>query len=144
MIIKPFILGAIATAALAAGLSAQPARPAATREFMRQKLEHSQRVLEGIATEDFELIAKQARKLAALSQEAGWRAFDNPDYLRHSDIFRRNASAVAKAAADRNLDGVTLAYVKMTMNCVECHKFIRGKDNARLNDPGESPFAARR
>ena len=30
----------------------------------------------------------------------------------------------AKAKA-KNLDGATLAYVRLTMNCIECHKYVR-------------------
>jgi hypothetical protein len=113
-------------------LLAQPKSLSPTRQFMRQKLEHTQRVLEGISLEDFELVAKHARKLSAMSQEASWRAFDNPEYVRFSDSFRRDVNALNKAAADHNLDAATLAYVKMTMGCVECHKFVRGKKVAKL------------
>ncbi len=113
-------------------LLAQSKSLSPTKQFMRQKLEHTQRVLEGISLEDFELIAAHARKLSAMSQEASWRAFENPEYIRCSDNFRRDVDALNKAAAGRNLDGATLAYVKMTMSCVECHKFVRGKKVAEL------------
>ena len=43
------------------GLVANAQKSSPTKEFMRQKLEHSQRVLEGITTENFELVAKHAR-----------------------------------------------------------------------------------
>jgi cytochrome c556 len=77
--------------------------------------------------EDFALVAKHARKLRAMSQEASWRVFENPDYLRHTESFRRTVDALAAAADEQNLDGATLAYVKVTMSCVDCHKFVRGK-----------------
>ena len=50
--------------------------------FMRQKLEHSQRVLEGLALEDFAMIAENARKLKELSEDARWRVSPNINYLR--------------------------------------------------------------
>jgi hypothetical protein len=62
-----------------------------------------------------------------MTQEADWRAFENPDYDQHSATFRRQVDALAKAARNKNLDGATLAYVRMTMSCVDCHKFVRGK-----------------
>jgi hypothetical protein len=118
----------VASVSLALGsLFAQSQKALPTKELMRQKLEHSQSVLEGLALENFELVANHARKLSALSLEAGWRALDDPEYARHSDSFRRNVNALAKAGADQNLDGATLAYVRVTMSCVECHKFVRGK-----------------
>lgn len=130
------VLGLAVLVVLPGIFLAQPKSPSPTKEFMRQKLEHAQRVLEGIALEDFELIAKHARKLSAMSQEANWRAFDNPEYARHSETFRRDVDALNKAAAARNLDGAMLAYVRMTMSCVECHKFVRGKKVAAVKNLG--------
>ncbi len=53
--------------------------------------------------------------------------FENPDYADHSATFRKNVDALIRAARNKNLDGATLAYVRITMNCVDCHKFVRGK-----------------
>lgn len=133
---KKFLFPGVIVVAILFGLGkiwSQPAKSSPTRELMRQKLAHSQSVLEGIAVEDFDLVAKQARKLRAVSQQSGWSVLDNPEYVRHTDNFRRSVDALAKAADERSLDGATLAYVKLTMNCVECHKFVRGRKTARLD-----------
>lgn len=134
---RRFLFGTAVSLALFlwAGATAQPKKLAPTKEFMREKLGHSQSVLEGLALEDFELVANHARRLGAMSKEMGWRAFDNPDYAQHSDNFRRSVDALAKAATDRNLDGATLAYFKVTMCCIECHKFVRGKKVAAWKHP---------
>jgi cytochrome c556 len=130
-------MGVVCLATLVATISAQPQKYSPTKEFMRQKLEHAKRVLEGITMEDFALVAKHARKLKAMSQEASWRTFENPEYLRHTESFRRAVDALAAAADEQNLDGATLAYVKVTMSCVDCHKFVRGKKVAQLG--GRAP-----
>jgi hypothetical protein len=96
-----------------------------TREFMRAKLAVSQKILEGLATEDFDLITKNAEKLSELSKEPAWEVLANPDYQKYSVEFRRNVSAMAAAGKSRNLDGATLAYLKVTMDCMECHRYIR-------------------
>ncbi len=62
-----------------------------------------------------------------MTQEADWRLFENPDYDQQSLAFRRQVDALVKAAKDKNLDAATLAYVRMTMSCVDCHKLVRGK-----------------
>jgi len=111
---------------------AQSKRGRATKEFMRDKLELSQRVLEGLATEDYNLIIAKSTKLSAMTQEADWRTFENPDFERFSADFRRHVEAVRKAAENKNLDGATLAYVKMTMSCVECHRAVRGNKVASI------------
>lgn len=107
--------------------SAQPKIPMSTKEFMREKLEHAQKVLEAIALEDFDTALARARKLSAMTQDVKWQAFQNPDYVQFSDAFRRNADSLAAAARQKNIDGATLGYVRLTMSCVECHKFVRGK-----------------
>jgi cytochrome c556 len=98
-----------------------------TKEFMREKLGHSQKVLEALALEDFYTLEQRAKKLSAMTQEATWQAFQNPDYEQHSATFRRHANALTRAAHDKDLDGATLAYVRLTMSCVDCHKLVRGK-----------------
>jgi cytochrome c556 len=106
---------------------AQSKRNRAAKEFMRDKLELSQRVLEGLATEDYNLITAKGTRLSAMSKEADWRVFENPDYEQQSTIFRRQVDSLVKAARNKDLDAATLAYVRMTMSCVDCHKLVRGK-----------------
>ena len=121
------------------GLSVTPAqskRNRAAREFMRDKLELSQRVLEGLATEDYNLIIAKGTRLSAMSKEADWRVFENPDYDQQSVFFRRHVDSMVKAAKDQNLAAATLAYVRVTMSCVDCHKLVRGKLVAAM---GERP-----
>jgi cytochrome c556 len=134
--------------ALATGLSgalAQTKRNRAAKEFMRDKLELSQRVLEGLATEDYDLIIAQATRLSAMSKEADWRVFENPDYDQQSVTFRRHVNSLVKAAKDKNLDAATLAYVRVTMSCVDCHKLVRGKLVASANgSPATTPAARAR
>jgi hypothetical protein len=103
-----------------------------TREVMKVKLQHSQRVLEGIVTEDFQLIGENARRLQQLSQAAGWRARNTPEYELFTTEFRRHAKALEKAAEQKNIDAATGSYMQMTVSCVSCHKYIRGKDVASL------------
>ncbi len=125
---KPLLLSILLVAA--AGLSvllAQPKNNRASKEFMRDKLELSQRLLEGLATEDYGLIIAKGSRLSAMSQEASWRMFENPAYEQQSFTFRRHMDSLVKAAKDRNLDAATLAYVRVTMSCVDCHKLMRGK-----------------
>ena len=132
--------------AVAAGLSvgfAQTKRNRAAKEFMRDKLELSQRVLEGLATEDYDLIIAKGTRLSAMSQEADWRLFENPDYDQQSVTFRRHVNSLVKAAKDKNLDAATLAYVRVTMSCVDCHKLVRGKLVASSDGLQTTTLAAR-
>jgi len=98
----------------------------ALKAFMRKKLESSQSVLEGLAVEDFELIAKGAKQLRATSAAAEFMVVNDPIYAQEAADFGKIIDKLAKAAKEKRLDGATLAYVDMTMSCVECHKYVRG------------------
>lgn len=112
--------------ALAAATQAVRAQPQ-TRliDFMRPKLNYSQRILEGLTTENYAMIAENARALAKLSDAAEWSVLPSLDYTSYSAEFRRLASELTRAANKKNLDSATLAYVQLTMNCVNCHKHVR-------------------
>ena len=70
-----------------------------------------------------------------MTKEADWKLFENPDYDQQSRLFRRQVDTMVKAAKDKNLDAATLAYVRMTMSCVDCHKLVRGKLVASADAP---------
>lgn len=97
-------------------------------EFMRLKLDYAKGVLEGLALERMDDIAKNARLLKEMSAAAQWEVPIVPkaEYNTLTSEFQRIADELGKQAKARNLDGATLAYVRMTLNCVECHKAVRG------------------
>lgn len=97
---------------------------------MKSKLAASQKILEGIATENFTTIAEQARKLELFSRAAAWSAHSTPEYRRFTEDFRRHASALAKNAQNRNLDAATVSWFQLTVSCVNCHKYMRGDEVA--------------
>jgi hypothetical protein len=119
------VLGLAAVFCATNGRSQQMPPEFKGREFMHRKLEHSQKVLEGIVVEDFDLIEKNARTLNLLSQAAEWQVLPSAEYRRHSEEFRRTTESLVKAAREKNLDGAALAYVQLTLNCVNCHKYVR-------------------
>jgi len=102
-------------------------------ELMRRKLENSQKVLEGIAINDFDKIAKHADELIAISKEAEWKVIKSPQYEIFSNDFRRTADTLAKNAKEKNLDAAALTYVELTLNCVKCHKYVRESGWTRLD-----------
>jgi hypothetical protein len=93
--------------------------------FMAQKLGHSKQVVSGLALENFDAIEQSADKLIQISYESNWKTFQSEEYLDLSEEFRGSASRLKKAAREKNLDGSTLAYFEVTMNCVRCHKYVR-------------------
>jgi hypothetical protein len=122
------------------GISAEP-QPNQVKDFMRVKLVESQKVLEGLALEDFDLIAKNAQAMSLLSQESNWKVLQTEEYLRHSQDFQRTADAIRDAAKKKNLDGAALGYVELTMKCIQCHKYVR--DTRMAAAPARKPVLSR-
>jgi hypothetical protein len=119
-----------------AGLHASGADKDTLRVFMRAKLEHSQKILEGLTTDDLASVAKHSQELSLLSHASNWEVLQTEDYVQHSREFRRTTDTLTKAAREKNLDGATLAYLSMTMSCVNCHKYVRGVRMADAGAPG--------
>jgi hypothetical protein len=120
----PFALG---VGALALGVRAEDAGVRA--RFMRSKLEYTKLVLDGLTRENFPEIAASARSLKALSEAAEWaEAMNRPEagrYAVYSRQFQAMTDTLATKAEAKDLDGATLAYNQLIMNCVSCHKEIR-------------------
>ncbi len=95
------------------------------KPFMQRKLDHAKDVLEGLATEDFEKIAKNAQSLSLLSLEADWNVITTEEYLEQSSDFRRAVNVITEAAREKDVNRAALGYVNLTVRCVECHSYLR-------------------
>ena len=91
--------------------------------------------LKGLVTEDLEQVAKEAQNMEMLSQDASWKVLQTAEYMQRSDEFRRSCKTLLSAAKKGNLDGATLAYVKVTLQCVDCHKYVRRVRHAQQDQP---------
>jgi hypothetical protein len=114
--------------ALDATTAEQPAPKRTRAEFMRQKLGFAKDVLEGLALEQFAMIEKGGKALKRLSEAAEWEVATIPnftDYVAMTTEFQRYADDLVKQAKQKNIDGATLAYLKLTTSCVQCHKYVR-------------------
>lgn len=95
-------------------------------KFMRQKLEASNQILEGLVTEDSELVIKGAKVLVEMSSAEKWQTQHNVMYKQYSSEFQQAAKKLMEAAEKENFDGAALKWIDTTMKCMECHKFVRG------------------
>ena len=116
------VVAALAIAGIAADAPPQPDRVAA---FMRAKLGHADHVLEGLAVADYEMIERAAQELSLASLDSNWQVLQTEDYVRQSAEFRRACDSLKKSAQEKNLDGAALAWVDVTLKCVQCHKYVR-------------------
>jgi len=108
-------LGAIAPA---------QAQTTALNRVMRQKLADAQAVLAAVVTSNWAELERRSKALAAATDDAAWVVLKTPEYTRQSEAFVRAANDLVDAAARRDQEGAPLAYVALTMRCVQCHRYV--------------------
>ncbi len=96
-----------------------------TSFWMLKKLEYTSRILEGLAKEDYAEIGKAARSMKALTHMERWVRAGMPEYRTQLRNFERANDQIIRHADNEQLDGAALAYVQLTLSCVECHKIVR-------------------
>lgn len=129
---RPIVAVLFAAGLMIYALPGSAEQPNKVGGFMRLKLSHSQELLEGIAMEDYAKIKKSSQAISLLCEDEMWQVFQTPEYLAHSEQFRRTADSITKAGEEKNLDGAALGYVALTMQCVNCHKYVRDVRTAQL------------
>lgn len=98
-----------------------------TRTFMRAKLVASQHVLDGLVSENFQLIAEGSTRMKQMSEAVGWPQADDPVYEYLSETFRKHCDQLTEHANAGNLPAAHLTYLQMTSSCIECHNYVRGR-----------------
>lgn len=96
-----------------------------TEVLMRAKLSSSQRVLEGLLSEDFRLIAQASKEMKKISEAAEWPRARDAVYEHFAAEFRRQCNKLEHLAAQRNHEAASFTYLQMTTTCIDCHNYIR-------------------
>jgi hypothetical protein len=109
------------------GLSAaEPAAKAETTSYwMKKKLEHSQNMLAGIATADFDKIIENGAAMRNLSKVEGFIRGQAPGYREELQIFDKACAEIVRQARRENVEGAALAFTQLTISCVNCHQILR-------------------
>ena len=101
--------------------SAQTAR---TKQIMRAKLDHSQKILEAVVTSNWQLLDRESRDMALVVRDPAWSSLVMPEYIRHSEAFLRATNDLAEAAKLRDLESASLGLISLTASCVSCHRYM--------------------
>ena len=128
-----FWAGAMAlTAVLAAtgltpGAAVRAPEPAQTIELdrlMRQKLDHSQALLSAVVTSNWLELQRHSEALAAITADPAWTVLKTPEYATQSQAYVRALQDLVDAAKRRDLDDAPVAYMALTLRCVQCHRYV--------------------
>lgn len=94
------------------------------KALMREKLGHTQQILAAVVTSDWPALERQSRDLLRVAENPVWAAaFKTPMYARQSEAFLRATQDLLDAAERRDLEVAPIAYVSLTLTCVQCHRY---------------------
>jgi hypothetical protein len=130
------LLGLVIVGVVAVGASdgrTQPKSAAGKKEppmttekvLMRDKLTYAKDALDGLSVEDFDKVAKSGEMMRIISRASSWYVFDSDQYHRLSKNFQEQAADLERHAKDKNLDAAALDYVRISLTCIQCHKYVR-------------------
>ena len=97
----------------------------ATGRVMREKLGHSQKILEAILTSNFALLDRESAALARATDAPAWTVLKRPEYLKQSEAFLKALRELSEAAKERDLDSAVQRYTALTMSCFACHRYMK-------------------
>lgn len=114
--------------AVAVVLAAPPDDRQKREELMKQKLKSSKAVLEAITAADYKLLLKEARQLRNMAATQ-WTDETDAKYRMHLENFWTITEGLQAAAEDANLDRAAIGNLQLTLSCVDCHKYLRRRDD---------------
>ena len=94
---------------------------------MREKLGHSQKILEAILTSNFALLDRESAALAKATEVPAWTVLQGPEYMRQSEAFLKALRELRDAAKGRDLDAAAQRYNTLTTSCFACHRYMKDR-----------------
>jgi len=105
-------------------VTAAAAQTVGLNRVMRAKLEHAQQILADVVTSNWSGLERHSQELRRAAEDPAWAVLTTPEYVRQTAAFLRASEDLLEAAKQRDLEAAPLAYVSLTMSCVQCHRYI--------------------
>ena len=106
------------------GVTAAAAQTVGLNRVMRAKLEHAQQILGDVVTSNWSGLERHSLELRRATEDPAWAVLTTPEYARHTAAFLRASEDLLEAAKQRDLEAAPLAYMSLTMSCVQCHRYV--------------------
>ena len=112
---------------LALTLADSSAQVRTPKTIMREKLENTQLLMEGVMAGDFDAMKRYGNRLARLTyvEINSWQESAPPDYLQHARSFVHAVQDFRAAAAASNYEQATSEFNRIVASCSECHTKVR-------------------
>jgi len=113
--------------------SATSAQTARTGRLMREKLQHSQRILQALTTSDWALLQREAQALTSVTKNPTWVELITPELRPYTGAFQKALADLTSAADRRDYDSAGASYTALTSSCFGCHKHVMNLRIAKSN-----------
>ena len=125
-------IGLLSLGALVFATGLAPAQTPRTGNLMREKLVHSQKILEALTTSNQALLLRESEALQQIAGSPQWTAeLRTPELRGYADTFIKAVAALSAAAKRRDTDAAAANYNTMTTACYQCHKRLKDMRIAR-------------
>lgn len=118
------LIVALVTGVIWLAPSAADAQTPALAAVMREKLGHSQRLLDAVVTSRWSALEEHAVALRKLTSRPAWAVLQSPEYARQTARFDRALDDLISAARRKDLDEAPMAFTAVTLSCVQCHRHV--------------------
>ena len=106
------------------GATSERAQTVTLNRLMRAKLEHAQQILGDVVTSNWAELARHSEELRRAARDPAWAVLTTPEYVRQSEAFLRASEDLIEAAKRRDEEAAPIAFVALTMSCVQCHRHV--------------------
>lgn len=100
------------------------AQTPALKSVMREKLGHSQQLLDAVVTSRWAPLEEHALALKRVTERPAWMVLQSPEYGKDTARFVRALDDLLEAARRKDLDQTPAAYNALTLSCVQCHRHV--------------------
>lgn len=114
----------------------KPKRVDETRLYMRAKLASSQRVMEGLVAENYDLIIDGAQQMKDISHASYWPKTVDEVYQHYSVEFQRQCDKLKSQAERRDLQAAHYTYLHLSTTCIDCHNYVRPRFEVKRSKKG--------
>ena len=119
-------IGALSIGALVLAGGIAPAQTPRTATLMREKLAHSQKILEALTTSNQMLLLRESEALQRIAESPQWTAeLRTPELRAYADRFVKTTADLSAAARDHDVDAAAAHYNTLTTACYQCHKRLK-------------------
>jgi hypothetical protein len=124
-------IGVFLVAALLFGAVCADAQTARTGRLMREKLQHSQRILAALTTSNWAQLQRETQALTRVTKNPLWTDLMTAELVPYTSGFLKALADLSAASDRRDYETAGASFSALTTACFQCHKHVMSSRIAR-------------